>query len=59
MSKECAIVIVKHLQQTEGFSREEAIEVFKEMRDQVREGYDPEELLYEIGLEPDFVLGLL
>lgn len=59
MSKECAIAIIKHLQQLEGFSKEEALEVFKEMREQVREGYDPEELLYEIGLEPDYIFGLL
>lgn len=59
MSKECALTIINHLVVSEHISREEAVEIFKEMRDQVREGYDPEELLYEIGLEPDYIFGLL
>lgn len=37
----------------------EAKEILKEMRARVREGEDPEEVLYDEGLEPDYVLDLL
>jgi predicted nucleic acid-binding protein len=32
---------------------------FDELREQVAQGEDPEELLHEIGLEPDYVFALL
>ncbi len=37
----------------------EAKEIIKEMRQRVYEGEDPEEILYEIGLEPDYVFDLI
>jgi hypothetical protein len=37
----------------------EAREIIKEMRARVIEGEDPEEILYEEGLEPDYVFELL
>jgi len=37
----------------------EADEAIEEMRNQVLEGEDPEELLYEQGLEPDYIFDLL
>lgn len=43
----------------EGIDRPEAIKVFKDMRNEVREGADPEELLYDIGLEPDYIFALI
>ena len=36
-----------------------AVEEFNEMIDRVRDGECPENVLYEIGLEPDFALALL
>lgn len=44
---------------SEGASKEEAIAEFKDMRRRVWEGEDPEEVLYDIGLEPDYVFGLI
>lgn len=37
----------------------EAKEIIKEMRERVYEGENPEEILYEIGLEPDYVFDLI
>lgn len=37
----------------------EAQALISELREQVFEGEDPEELLYELGLEPDYVFDLL
>jgi hypothetical protein len=43
----------------DGMTAEEAHNLLIEMRDQVAEGMDPEEVLYDIGLEPDYVFDLL
>lgn len=40
-------------------SHQEAIELLQEMRQQVTAGEDPEEVLYENGLEPDYIYNLL
>jgi len=40
-------------------SPEQADEMIKEMHDRVLDGEDPEEILYEEGLEPDYVIDLL
>jgi hypothetical protein len=37
----------------------EAREILQEMRARVMEGEDPEEVLYEEGLEPDYIFDLL
>jgi len=37
----------------------EALEILKEMKARVTEGEDPEEVLHEEGLEPDYILDLL
>ncbi len=38
---------------------EEARQIIAEMRDAVLEGEDPEELLWDYGLEPDYVFDIL
>jgi hypothetical protein len=38
---------------------EEADNLIKEMKDRVISGEDPEEILHEEGLEPDYVFDLL
>ena len=43
----------------DGFTPEEAKEEVNEMREAVREGENPEELLYDIGLEPDYIFDLI
>ena len=43
----------------QGFDREEAKEIIAEMKKVVENGGDPEEALYEYGLEPDYVFCLI
>lgn len=43
----------------DGMTRKEAKEYIAELRQRVWEGEDPEEVLYEEGLEPDYVFDLL
>jgi len=43
----------------DGMTEEEAIGTIIDMRRQVQEGEDPEELLHELGLEPDYIFDLL
>ena len=47
------------LMRRDGMTRAEAIAEIKAMRQEVLDGADPEELLYDIGLEPDYVFDLL
>jgi hypothetical protein len=42
-----------------GYSKEEAEEIISNMREDVLAGADPEELLYEEGLEPDYIMDLI
>ena len=37
----------------------DAKEIIKEMRERIYEGENPEEILFEIGLEPDYVFDLI
>lgn len=48
------------LMQRDGMSREDARELIEELRERVREGEDPEDLLHdELGLEPDYIWELI
>jgi hypothetical protein len=40
-------------------SKEDADEAIMEMKERVKEGADPEEVLFENGFEPDYVFDLL
>lgn len=40
-------------------SPEDAKELLEELKEEVRNGEDPEEVLYGIGLEPDYIFDLL
>jgi len=51
--------IKKVLIERDGYSEEEAQEILKEMREDVANGENPEELLYDIGLEPDYIFDLI
>ena len=42
-----------------GFGKDEVRSIIIEMRYKVLKGADPEELLYEYGLEPDYVFEIL
>ena len=43
----------------DNMSESEADELIEDMNARMHQGEDPEELLYEIGLEPDYVFDLL
>lgn len=47
------------LMRSQDLTRVQALEELNEMKERVFEGEDPEEILYEYGLEPDYVLDLL
>lgn len=50
--------IINHLID-DGYSHDEALDWLNEARSRVEDGEDPEEVLYEIGLEPDYVFALI
>jgi hypothetical protein len=43
----------------QGFSYQEAEEIIAEMKQRVLGGEDPEEVLFEEGLEPDYLFDLI
>lgn len=43
----------------EDFSYAEAEELVKEMKDQIQDGYMPEDILYDYGYDADYVFDLL
>lgn len=51
--------IIRILMSRDDYSREDAEEIFRDLYERSLDGEDPEELLYEIGLEPDYVFDLL
>jgi uncharacterized protein (DUF433 family) len=42
-----------------GFEKDEVRSIIIEMKNKVIKGADPEELLYDYGLEPDYVFEIL
>lgn len=51
--------LVRVLMHRDGMSRTEAEELRREMQERMEEGEDPEEILHEEGLEPDYIMDLL
>lgn len=51
--------IEKILIKQDGMTATEAHETLEELRQCVVEGEDPEELLHELGLEPDYIFDLI
>ena len=47
------------LMRRDNMTKADAIELIKDMRSRIFEGEDPEEVLYDIGLEPDYVFDLI
>ena len=47
------------LMERDDISEAEAEDIIREMRERVLDGEDPEEILYENGLEPDYVFELI
>ena len=53
------MTLLKILMKRDNLSKAEALEQIEEMQQAVLEGENPEELLYEIGLEPDYIFDIL
>lgn len=51
--------IVKILMRRDNMTEEEAEETYAEAREAICDGEDPEEVLYDLGLEPDYIFDLL
>ena len=51
--------LVKVLMHRDGISEKEAQDIRRGMVQRVWDGEDPEEVLYEEGLEPDYVFDIL
>lgn len=49
----------KILIQRDNISREEAQDILADARKEVADGANPEEVLYELGLEPDYIFDLI
>jgi hypothetical protein len=47
------------LMRRDGMTRDEARDAIHEMQQRVIDGEDPEEVLHEIGLEPDYIFDIL
>lgn len=48
------------LMRRDGLTEDEAIEMIRDARKQIRNGADPEDILhYEFGLEPDYIFELI
>lgn len=47
------------LMKRDEMTSEEADEMIREMREEVYAGSNPEDVLYDIGLEPDYIFDLL
>ena len=51
--------IVKILMRRDEMSEEEAMETYAEAREAIADGEDPEEVLYDLGLEIDYIFDLI
>lgn len=51
--------LLETIMERDELTKSEAQELINEMNERMHEGEDPEELLYEIGLEPDYLFDLL
>ena len=47
------------LMRRDNIARDEARQILEDLRERVVDGEDPEELLHEIGLEPDYIWDIL
>lgn len=53
------MTLLQALMNSQDIDESQAEQIIREMADQVLEGSDPEELLSDEGLEPDYVMDLL
>lgn len=51
--------LLKILMKRDNLSKAEALDQIEEMKQAVLAGENPEEVLYDIGLEPDYVFDIL
>ena len=53
------MTLLKILMKRDNLSESEALDLISEMQQAVLNGENPEELLYDIGLEPDYIFDIL
>ena len=53
------MTLIQALMNGHDFTLSETFDTIKKMRQAVKNGADPEEVLYEYGLEPDYIMDLL
>lgn len=51
--------LLQALMYSQDLTKAQALDELIEMKERMLEGEDPEEILYEYGLEPDYVFDLL
>ncbi|MBO6177838.1 MAG: hypothetical protein J6O04_01520 [Selenomonadaceae bacterium] len=51
--------LVKIFMRRDELTHEEAVDLVQEMRERVLDGENPEEVLYDEGLEPDYIFELI
>jgi hypothetical protein len=51
--------LLQALMDTQELSKMEALEVINEMKERIVDGENPEEILFEEGLEPDYIFDLI
>lgn len=51
--------IVKILMRRDDMTEEEARELVEDCRERINDGEDPEEVLYDLGLEHDYIFDLI
>jgi hypothetical protein len=51
--------LLQALMDAQELSKMEALEVINEMKERIVDGENPEEILFEEGLEPDYVFDLI
>lgn len=51
--------LIAALMSGHGMTKSDTIEAIAEMKEQIELGANPEDLLYEYGLEPDYIFGLI
>ena len=51
--------LVKIFMERDGMTEQEAKEYVADMRERVWEGENPEDVLYDEGLEPDYIMDLI
>jgi hypothetical protein len=53
------MTLIQAIMSRDGCSYEEAVDLIEDMAEQVNDGEDPEDVLFDEGFEPDYITDLL